>query len=97
MTANDIYILVQVFIGAVGTFCAILLWSKTRNVAWIFIIIGTIVLYTRIVFFTLEEFGIIEAGALQLFGVPVFQLFLDNIPIICFIVGFSIKISKNKM
>ncbi len=36
-------------LGAFATFCAILLWSRTRDMAWTFVIIGAIVSYADIV------------------------------------------------
>jgi hypothetical protein len=36
-------------LGAFATFCAILLWSRSRDMAWTFIIIAAIVSYADIV------------------------------------------------
>ena len=57
-------------LGAFATFCAILLWSRTRDLAWTFVIIGAIVSYADIVLATLRGFGILGEDLLSYRGVP---------------------------
>jgi hypothetical protein len=51
----------KLILGAVATFLAIILWSKTRDTAWMLIVIGIIVSYVEVVFVTLNGFGIVRA------------------------------------
>ena len=57
--------------GAFATFCAILLWSKTRDMAWTFLIIAAIISYADVVLSTLRGFGIIGGEMLSFQGYPV--------------------------
>lgn len=70
----------RLLFGAFATFCAILLWSRTRDLAWTFVIVGTIVSYTGIVWETLAAFGIIDEAAFALRGVPVVRMALADLP-----------------
>ena len=83
-------------IGAFATFCAILLWSRTRDLAWTFVIIGTIVSYAGIVFSTLVLFGIVEANAFSYRGVPVVQILLTDLPLFFSSIGFLIVSGRKR-
>ena len=96
MEYNEVVIITRVIIGAIGAFFSILLWSKTREPSWIFIIIGTLCMYTEIVYSTLETFGILGRNIFTFYGIPVFKLLLLNIPVIFITIGFITMIIKIK-
>ncbi len=81
-------------LGAFATFCAILLWSRTRDLAWTFIIIGAIVSYADIVLATLRGFGILGEDLLNYRGVPVLQIALADLPLLFFGIGFAIAAAR---
>jgi uncharacterized membrane protein len=58
----DIGIIVDIscrlILGAVGAFLAIMLWSKTHNIAWLLIVLGTILNYVNIAYSVLSIFGV---------------------------------------
>jgi hypothetical protein len=89
MGTNEILIIIRLVTGAFCTFSAILLWSRTREASWIFIIIGTICIYMQIVAKTLEEFGVFDTGFL-VFGIPIIKLLIDNLPLIFLSIGFLV-------
>jgi hypothetical protein len=97
MTMNEISILLKLFIGALSTFFAILLWSKTRDIAWIMIIAGTLIDYANIVIQTLTGFGLLSTEALTFYGIPVIDLFMGSAPKVLYIIGFIVMIRRNKM
>jgi len=82
--------------GAFATFCAILLWSRTRDMAWTFVIVGTIVSYAGIVYGTLATFGIIDEAAFALRGVPVVRIALADLPPLFLGVGFIIAVARRR-
>jgi len=84
-------------LGAFATFCAILLWSRTRDMAWTFIIIGVIVGYADIVLATLRSFGILSEDLLRYRGVPVLQIALADLPLLCAGIGFLIAVSRRRL
>lgn len=75
-------------LGAFATFGAILLWSRTRDLAWTFLIIAAILTYADIVLGTLRAFGILGEDLLNYRGVPVLQIALADLPLLFIGIGF---------
>src|SRR5512137_615727 len=82
--------------GAFATFCAILLWSRTRDMAWTFVIVGAIVSYAGIVYDTLSTFGIIDPDAFALRGVRVVEMALANLPPLFLGIGFIVAVVRRR-
>jgi hypothetical protein len=94
MGINDISVILRLVIGALCTFFAILLSSKTREPSWLFIIFGVICIYAQIVLLTLESFGIFDTHVL-FYGIPIVKLTTENIPLLFISIGFILA-SKSK-
>jgi LytS/YehU family sensor histidine kinase len=59
MDAGEVvYIISTLSTGALAAFFAIMLWSKTRDIAWMLMVIGTIVAYVETVYSILNLFGV---------------------------------------
>jgi hypothetical protein len=104
-TGNLIYILSRLILGALASFFAIMLWSKTRDPAWMLMVSGTIAGYAGIVYSTLGVLGITGGAALQAEipfpqaefpqgSIPVAALILANLPACCFIAAFLVMIAR---
>lgn len=80
MDSEVLRISFSVFFGAFAMFGAILLWPKTRDPAWMLVILSVIMLYGATVFRTLASFGLtrIETGNVVLDMAIVIAI--DNIP-----------------
>jgi hypothetical protein len=85
---------VHLLVGAFATFCAILLWSRTRDVAWTLLIIAAIISYADIVLSTLRRFGVLEQNLFVYNGVPLGSLLLANLPLLLSGVGFLLASSR---
>jgi len=84
-------------LGAFATFCAILLWSRTRDLAWTFVIIAAVLSYADIVLATLRGFGILGEDLLNYRGVPVLQIALANLPLLFSGIGFAIAATRKRV
>ncbi len=84
-------------LGAFATFCAILLWARTRDVAWTFVIIGAIISYADIVLATLLRLQVLDEALLLYHGVPVLSLALSNLPLLFSGIGFLIAASRRRV
>ena len=96
----EISILIRLSIGAVGTFFAILLWSKSRDSAWVLVVIGTLISYTEIIFSTLVNLKIVTGDAFMLFGLegfPLVHTVLVNLPIIFYTIAFIVIIYRRRL
>jgi hypothetical protein len=85
-SGQTLFILSQLVLGAVATFLAIMLWSRTRDAAWMLIVVGTIVAYIEIVHNILGLFGM---GG----GLPV-SFILPLLRMLFFITAFLIMIIR---
>lgn len=81
-------------LGAIATFLAILLWSRTRDSAWMLIVIGTIAYYGEVVFGALEAFGVVRLDMVTIGGIAVFPVVLANLPTLFFIAAFLVMVSR---
>jgi hypothetical protein len=92
-----LYFLVRILLGAVCGFFAILFWPRNRDSAWVFMILGTLVLYFHIVFEMLVKIKLLVPEYFILFGTPLFEgitLFLACTPFVFFTIGFIIMIVR---
>jgi hypothetical protein len=99
MGLDEIGMLVRVCVGALGTFCAILVWARTRDPAWVLIVLGVLLSYVGTIFETLVSLGLFVWGG-TVFGLPAGQiagLLLDNAPILLFAVAFVLVLVRHRM
>jgi hypothetical protein len=93
-TGNLIYILSRLILGALASLLAIMVWSKTRDPAWMLMVIGTIAGYAEILYSILGILGITGGMAFPAGPVPVAALALANLPACFFIAAFSVIIIR---
>ena len=89
-----ILMLSRFVLGAAATFLAILVWSRTRDTAWMLIVVGTVAHYGEVVFSALEALGIVRLDLLVIGGIAVFPLLLANLPMLFFILAFLVMVSR---
>jgi len=78
----------QLVLGAAAVFLAIMIWSKTKDIAWIFLFISIIVAYIEIVFFILRKMQIISGEFTE--------LLLPSLRMAFIIAAFSVIIIRRK-
>ena len=88
-----IYILSRLILGALASFFAIMLWSKTRDVAWMLMVIGTIAAYVETVHAILNLFGI-SGGIIVIGSVPLMSIILPCLPTVFFIAAFAVMVIR---
>ena len=89
-----IYILSRLSLGALASFFAIMLWSRTRDVAWMLMVIGTIAAYVETVYAILNLFGIVGENILIIGTVPLISIILPCLPTIFFIAAFAVMVVR---
>ena len=100
MAFDEISILVKLLMGAVGTFCAILLWSRSRDVAWVLVVIGVLVSYAGIIFDTVDRFGLVTWDGFIVAGLPGFALIqavLANLPMLLYAIAFIVVLTRGRI
>ncbi|MDR0289961.1 MAG: hypothetical protein LBI06_03415 [Treponema sp.] len=75
----------RLILGALAAFLAIMLWAKTRDAAWMLIVIGIIVAYIEIIYSILEAQGI---------TFPFVALILPSLEMLFFIAAFLVMVVR---
>jgi len=95
-TGDIILLLTRLGVGAITTFLAILLWSNTRDTAWMLVVMGTIVHYGDIMYTAFESLGIAPAEPI-LWGLPIVRLVLDNLPTLLYATAFAVMLARYRI
>jgi hypothetical protein len=94
---QTVEILTKVGLSAVAAFLAILLWSNTRDTAWMFIVVGLVVEFAQVMYSTLELFGIVQENVFTLAGIAVGRVVLIALPYVFFCIAVIIMIARNRV
>ncbi|MCX7025317.1 MAG: hypothetical protein NT080_11975 [Spirochaetes bacterium] len=98
MNPGDIAFLVsRLVVMAAAAFLAILVWSRTRDIAWMLVVIGTVAGYTDVLFSTLTRFGIVPESAGMVAGIPLAAIAFANLPYIFYSTAFLIMIARKRL
>jgi hypothetical protein len=87
-------IITRLAAGAFTAFLAIIVWSRTRDIAWMFFVIGAIAMYGDIVYAALELFGIVSYSIVVVNGIEVVRLALSALPHVFFATAFIVFIAR---
>ncbi|MBN2738912.1 MAG: hypothetical protein JXR70_18165 [Spirochaetales bacterium] len=94
MSSQEIQILIKLLLGAIASFWAIFFWSKERDNAWTFMVLGVLCYYVNTLLSALDSFKIIDIRFIQLLGLPAIPILLESLPILLFSIGFVMGIIK---
>jgi hypothetical protein len=98
MSIGDIVLLVsRLAIAAVAAFLAILLWSRTRDIAWMLIVIGVIASYADILFGLLAQLGLVDEARYTFLGVPIGRVVLSNLPYLFLCAALLVMIRRKRI
>jgi hypothetical protein len=89
-----VYITSRLVLGALASFFAIMLWAKTRDVAWMLMVIGAIAAYIEIVYSILGILGITQGDPLLIGSIPAAAIILPCLPMIFFIIAFVVMVFR---
>ncbi|MBO6218136.1 MAG: hypothetical protein J6N81_00980 [Treponema sp.] len=98
MTETEIiFFTIKLFLGGIIAFLAIMLWSKTRDFSWMFLVFAAVTGYSAIVFDLLLKLGFVTAKEISILGneIPLVQLVLSVVPSLFVIIAFIIMLSKS--
>jgi hypothetical protein len=98
MSAGDTVLLAsRLAVSAVAAFLAILLWSRTRDLAWMLVVIGVIASYAEILFDLLSRLGLVEESSYFLFGLPLGRILLVNLPYLFLCAALVVMIRRKRI
>ncbi|MBR1723055.1 MAG: hypothetical protein IJ727_11350, partial [Treponema sp.] len=87
---------IKLFLGGVIAFLAIMLWSRTRDFSWMFLVLAAVTGYSSIVFNLLLKLGLVTTREIDVLGnkISLVQLLLTVIPGIFVIIAFILMLIK---
>ena len=96
--ADIIFFTIKLTLGGIIAFLAILLWSKTRDFAWMNLVLAAVTAYSQIVLDLLIKLGIFSLYKIQIHKseIPLIQLILTVLPSLFVIIAFILMLIKNK-
>lgn len=94
MNPEILLFIIKLITGGIVAFMAILIMSKTRDAAWMTLVVGFLLSYISMVYDLLIDLGVFTPSSLCLLGMPVSTLLCAVLPSICFIIAFIIKLIK---
>ena len=98
MSETDmLFFVMRLFFGGVIAFLAIMLWSKTRDFSWMFLVLGAVTEYSALVFELLLKLGVVSVRKIAVFGfeIPLIQLVLAIVPNVFIILAFILMLIKS--
>ena len=84
----------RLILGAAAAFFAILLWSKTRDIAWVLMVAGAIVMYVEAVYSIMELLGIVSANVLFIGSFSLAAILLPALRMVFFIAALLIMVMR---
>jgi hypothetical protein len=96
-TGMIVYLVSRLLVVAATAFLAIVLWSRTRDVAWMLIVIGAIASYADILFDLLVSFGLVDESAFSPFGLPLGRILFSNLPYLFLAAALVVMISRKRI
>jgi hypothetical protein len=98
MSAGDTTLLAsRLLVAAVAAFLAILLWSRTRDLAWMLVVIGVVASYAEILFDLLSRLGIVDESRYSLLGLPLGRILLSNLPFLFLCAALVVMIRRKRV
>lgn len=91
------YLVSRLVVSGLCAFLAIVLWSRTRDVAWMLIVIGAIASYADILFDLLARFGLLDEPALAVAGLPLARMIFSNLPFVFLSCAFLVMIVRKRL
>ena len=89
-----LYTFSRLLLGALAAFLAIMLWSKTRDTAWMLVVLGTITAYAEIIYSILKLFGLTSGDFLPVGEMPLMSIVLPSLPVVFFISALMVMVVR---
>ena len=95
-TGLAVYLISRLFVAGIMTFLAIILWSRTRDMAWMLIVIGAVSSYAEVLFDILVRFGLLDEAKLSVMGLPLARIVFSSLPYIFLSIAFLVMIARKR-
>lgn len=87
---------IKLILGGALAFSAILLWSKTKDAAWMCLVVGAVCRYAGLVYDMLVTLGIVLTEGIKIFDIPITTLVFISLPDLFFILAFILMLRRSR-
>lgn len=94
ISAQLLVYLIKLVLGGIVAFLAILMLSKTKEIAWTFMVCGFLFSYAALVFDLLLDLGVLVHTKYCIYGAPLSLIISVSVPSVFFILGLICFIAK---
>lgn len=88
-----IFIASRLVLGALATFLAIMLWSRTRDTAWMLVIVGIVTSYAESIYSIMRLFGM-DIGVLSIGSMSLLSILLPCLPLAFFTAALAVMVAR---
>jgi len=96
-TGETIYLVSRFGTAALAAFLAIVLWSRTRDIAWMLVVIAAISSYVDVLFSFLTRIGLVDEARFERFGLPLGRILISNLPFLFLCIALAIMIRRKRL
>ena len=89
-----IYILSRLILGGLASFLAILLWARTRDTAWMLMVMGIIATYGETIYTIVNLFAGGRGNILASGTMSILSIMLSIFPMLFFIAAFAVMVRR---
>jgi len=89
-----IYILSRLILGGLASFMAIMLWARTRDTAWMLVVMATIAFYGETIYAIVNLFMGDGSSFFSIGTMPVLTILLHNFPMLFLIAAFAVMVAR---
>ena len=89
-----LYVTGRLVFGGIAAILAIVLWSRTRDGAWMFVVFAVISTYIEIVYSILELLGVTQGLFITIGTTNVLKIAFSCLPPLFFICAFVMMLAK---
>lgn len=96
-----VHIVIRLTLVTVASFFAIMLWSRTRDVAWMLMVVAAIAAYVETVYSILAGFGITGSSLLNFIPfmplvpiLPIVSILVPQLPTVFFIAALIVIVGR---
>lgn len=89
-------VFVRMICAFFAAFPAIALWSKTRDAAWVFMVLGALFLFIDALYAVLVMIGLTTYQISFFSDIPVLRSTLSGLPAVFFGIGFLVFLIRNR-
>jgi len=89
-------LLVSLVFGAIASFLAIMVWTRTASLAWILVVAGILASYAGLLYRTFRVFGFFSTSSIPVFASSLGSILSANIPQVLFIAALIAFLTTRK-